>query len=179
MYRQKSFVLFFVMSIILLFLSAGCNPAGKNNVIDQEQFQAVEKYVYEIVQAVEGAKYDVDQWSQDNADLQILEWLECDSELIDGINNSHLIADFPDFTTIEKWSAVPVARGDEEWTIEGYELAALVKTIISASGELTVHLGDVLSRNGEEATEKEKRQVGVAIDEAYQAAQELRSMFGF
>lgn len=178
MYKQKCCVLFFLTGLTLL-IAAGCNHSGKNNGIDQKQFQIVEKYVYEIVPAVEGAKYDIDQWFGDIADSQILEWLECDAELIDGINNSHLNADFPDFTLMEKWSDVPVVRGDEKWNIEGHELAALVKTIISSTGELTMHLKDVLFRTGEEATEKEKRQVGVAIDEAYQAARELRSMFGF
>lgn len=167
------------MIMAVFFLAAGCNPARKDSDIDRGHFQAVEKYVYEIVPAVEGAKYDIDQWSQDATDPQTREWLECDVEIIDGINERHLNADFPYFAAMERWSAVPVVRGDEEWTIEGDELVSLVKTIISSTGELTVRLKDVLSRNGEEATERDKRQVGEAIDEAYQAALELRSMFGF
>ena len=177
MYKQKCCVLFFLIGLMLL-IAAGCNPSGKNNGIDQKQFQIVEKYVYEIVPAVEGAKYDIDQWFGDIADSQILEWLECDAELIDGINNSHLNADFPDFALMEKWSDVPVVRGDEKWSIEGHELAALVKTIISSTRGLTVHL-ETASREGENVTPKERREVGEAMEEAYQTAIKLRSMFGF
>ena len=177
MQRLKMFVVFIVTITALLF-AGGCNPSGKSNGVEREQFQAVEKYVYEIVPAVEDAKYDIDQWSQDTTDLQTREWLECDAETITGINDSHLGAGFPDYASMKEWSAVTVTRGDEEWAIEGRELASLVEKIISSTGELTIHL-QALSRNGEKVTEKEKRQIGEAIEESYQAALQLRYMFGF
>lgn len=176
MYKLKCSVLLFFTGLLLI--TAGCNPTAKNSGIDRRLFKIVEKYVYEIVPAVEDAKYDVDQWSLDKADSQTREWLECDAEVIAEINGRHLNDDFPDSATMEKWSAIPVARGDEEWSIEGRKLASLVERIISSTRGLTVHL-ETASREGENVTPKERREVGEAMEEAYQTAIKLRSMFGF
>lgn len=177
MNRRNIFVAFILVLAVLL-LAGGCGSAGNNNGIDREHFQAVENYVYEIVPAVEGAKYDIDQWFRDIADPQMQEWLECDAEIIAGINDSYLDEDFPDFALIEGWTEVPVTRGDEEWSIEGRELASLIEKIISATEELTVNL-QAVSRVKEGVTEKERIEIGEAIEEAYQTALQLRTMFGF
>ena len=109
MHYQKRFVLFCLIWV-LIFLTAGCRPVGENNSIDRDAFQALEKYIYQIVPAVEGAKYDIDQWVQDISDSQMLGWLECDAEVIAEINDRHLNDNFPDSATIESWNAVPVIR---------------------------------------------------------------------
>lgn len=177
MHYQKRFVLFCLIWV-LIFPTAGCRPVGENNSIDRDAFQALEKYIYQIVPAVEGAKYDIDQWVQDISDPQMLGWLECDAEVIAEINDRHLIDDFPDFTTIESWNAVPVTRGDREWTIDGRELASLVEKITSSTMTLASQLQDI-SRAGERVTEKESHDLGAVVEEAYQTALELRYLFGF
>lgn len=177
MHYQKRFVLFCLIWV-LIFPTAGCRPVGENNSIDRDAFQALEKYIYQIVPAVEGAKYDIDQWVQDISDPQMLGWLECDAEVIAEINAHHLIDDFPDFTTIESWNAVPVTRGDREWTIDGRDLASLVEKITSSTMTLALQLQDI-SRAGEKVSDEERRNLSEVIEEAYQTAIRLRSLFGF
>lgn len=177
MHYQKRFLLLFLIAGLVVFLALGCKPVGENG-IDREAFQALEEYIYQIVPAVEDAKYDIDQWVGEVSDPQMLGWLECDAELIAEINERHLEGKFPDTSTIETWEAVSVTRGDCEWTIKGEELAPLVGKIRSAAEELAVQLQNI-SGAGEKTTEKMKSDLGKTVEEAYQAALQLRSMFGF
>lgn len=177
MHYRKRFTLH-CLTCALIFFAAGCGPVKGNNSIDREAFEALEKYIYQVVPAVESAKYDIDQWVKDTSDPQILGWLGCDAEVITEINDHHLNDNFPDSATIESWNAVPVIRGDREWTIEGREMALLVEKITSSTMKLALQLQSI-SQAGEKATEKEKRDLGEVIEKAYQTADQLRSLLGF
>ena len=168
---RKWIPLYLVLAAVLL-ITAGCSPPEK---FDRDAFLMVSAYADEILPAVGETLFDLNCWARGPEDEERIEWLLEHAEKLQAIGRRHAFDEFPAPSEMESWK-VNVKRGDDEWQVEGQELAPAVEQMKAAAEKLVALLHEIAAAGGD-LTEAEQARVEAVKAEARRASDELHRLF--
>jgi len=124
-------------------LAIGCGPS-----YSEEGFEYVENYASEIIPAIDTAVFRIILWEEDTTNEALLGELKESSDEINEINDRYWTDEFPEYEEVEGWMLKRI-RGDEEWTVDGKELAPALWNVEDDSDWLAIDLLDIYEAGGE------------------------------
>lgn len=166
-------VLFLLILSVLVLVLGGC---GEKAVYDLEQLRYINAYVNEIIPAVEETGFDFDLWSADLSSEEKRDWLKMDADKIRDIKRRYLTDKFPPYEEIEIW-LVPVSDGEEEWTIEGENMASALAQMEQSSEELVLITEQIVQADDVAILTAKRDQMEQVLSEALEAAEKLGTIF--
>jgi len=124
-------------------LAIGCGPS-----YSEEGFEYVENYASEIIPAIEIAVYCITLWEEDTTNEALLGDLKKSSDEINEINDRYWNDEFPEYEEVEGWMLKRIS-GDEEWVVDGKELAPALWNVEDDSAWLAIDLLEIYEADGE------------------------------
>ena len=164
---MKRLSIIVVLSLLISMLAIGCGPS-----YNEEGFEYVENYASEIITAVETGVFLITLWEEDINNEELLGELKESSEEINEINDRYWTDEFPEYEEVEGWMLKRI-RGDEEWTVDGKELARALWNVEDDSDWLAIDLLEIYEAGGE-ISEVRFRVVGHNVELAIESTEELR-----
>lgn len=140
---MKRSLIIVVVSLLISMLAIGCGPS-----YSEEGFEYVENYASEIIPAIDTAVFRIILWEEDTTNEALLGELKESSDEINEINDRYWTDEFPEYEEVEGWMLKRI-RGDEEWTVDGKELAPALWNVEDDSDWLAIDLLDIYEAGGE------------------------------
>ena len=140
---MKRSLIIVVVSLLISMLAIGCGPS-----YSEEGFEYVENYASEIIPAIDTAVFRIILWEEDTTNEALLGDLKESSDEINEINDRYWTDEFPEYEEVEGWMLKRI-RGDEEWTVDGKELAPALWNVEDDSDWLAIDLLDIYEAGGE------------------------------
>jgi len=140
---MKRSLIIVVVSLLISMLAIGCGPS-----YSEEGFEYVENYASEIIPAIDTAVFRIILWEEDTTNEALLGELKESSDGINEINDRYWTDEFPEYEEVEGWMLKRI-RGDEEWTVDGKELAPALWNVEDDSDWLAIDLLDIYEAGGE------------------------------
>ncbi len=177
---KRYLMLGIVILIAGLLWTAGCQPGEKE--FDEAAFITVNDYVEEMTVAMLDLLPDLQGWIRepysDNLPLRYgqerLEWLQDHREDIDMIRQRYSGIDYPTTEEIASWQVVMV-RGEQEWLLEGAELAEVLGKLDDLGEGLSGAL-EMIEESVGELDAGQSKQVLTLIDEIEPVVEAVRSV---
>jgi len=140
---MKRLLIIVVLGLLISMLTIGCGPS-----YDEEGFEYVENYASEIIPTIEIAVYWLTLWEEDTTNEALLGELKESSDEINEINDRYWTDEFPEYEEVEGWM-LKRSRDDEEWVVDGKELAPAVWNVEDDSAWLAIDLLEIYEAGGE------------------------------
>ena len=164
---MKRLLIMVVLSLLISVLAIGCGPS-----YSEEGFEYVENYASEIIPEIETAVFLMALWEEDKTNEALLGDLKESSDGINEINERYWTDEFPEYEEVEGWMVERI-RGDEEWVVDGKELAPALWNVEDDSDWLAIDLVEIYEAGGE-ISEVRFAVVENNVELAIQSMEELR-----
>ena len=139
----KQLLIILVLSLLISMSAIGCGPS-----YSEEGFEYVDNYASEIIPAIETAVFRITLWEEDTTNEVLLSDLKKSSDEINEINDRYWTDEFPEYEEVEGWMLKRI-RGDEEWSVDGKELAPALWNVEDDSAWLAIDLLEIYEAGGE------------------------------
>ena len=161
-----------------MIYAAGCQPEEKE--FDEMAFVTVNDYVEEITAAMLDLLPDLQGWIRepysDNLPLRYdqerREWLQDHRENIEMIRQRYSGIDFPDAEEIASWQVI-VERGEQEWLLEGADLAEALGKLDNLRDQISAVL-EMIEEGAGELDSGQSEQVFKLINEVQPVVEAVR-----
>ncbi len=180
---RKPICLLLPLLCATFLVAAGCLPEEEEEVFDEAAFKAVNEYVREMSMVLRDTIPDLRGWVREyyvedlplTYDEERREWLREHKENIEAVRNKFRENDFPTEEEIAEWEVV-VARGEQEWMLEGKEVNAALDKLDELRLEVTGTI-EMIERAEGELDMEQSEKVLELIEEIEPVVEEVRAVF--
>lgn len=167
----------FIVFLLLLSFSALGVGCSQETVVDMEKFNYINAYVNEILPAIEETRFDFNLWVVDMGSVEKREWLEMDAKRIRDIEEHYCTEDFPSYEEIVTWIVPVLDDNNNNWIIQGDQLAPALEQVEAASKELALLIEQIMLADDELFLSGKSEEMGAVLNRAEEAAEKLRTLF--
>jgi translation elongation factor EF-1beta len=164
---MKKLIFLIILMCLVFGLFVGCGPS-----YDKEGFAYIRQYADDIIPVIDVALYNFISWTENVNNEKLLQNIKDSADEIAKINSQYWTDEFPDDRDIEKWK-INMSRGNEEWVVEGEELADAIWDVEFNSEWLSEALKEVYEAGGDLAKIRTEW-VGQGISAAKSSMEQLR-----